>query len=40
MSSLRMFVLAVLYGLVQGLIFVFNYVAQDVLGGRPYYLMR
>lgn len=40
MNHMKLFLLAVVYGLVQGLIFVLNYVSQDVLGGRPYYLMR
>lgn len=37
---MRIFLLAVVYGLVQGLLLVLNTMFQDMLGGRPYYLTR
>ena len=37
---MNLFLMALLYGLVQGLIFVFNTMYAQALAGRPYYLAR
>ena len=37
---MNLFLMALLYGLAQGLIFVMNYLYADMLAGRPYYLAR
>lgn len=37
---MNLLVSAVIYGLIQGLIFVLNSMFSHMLGGRPYYLMR
>ncbi len=37
---MKLFVMAFLYGLVQGLIYVLNTLYGPATGGRPYYLAR